>query len=228
MDPENGNKFQELIRRLAHETPDDVMGFLMKVRCLSAHANGDRGAIEVDHVKLFRNLPELRFEGRIHEQILMAIRRAGGSVAWTDIVIDHSGSDQSPEGLARELERDLRILNLVYKERPDHPFTLFNLGMTHEQAGNYETAVGFLWQSIGRAGEHDSHLRKAYAILVSSYRQPGRAAAARVLWQGSGPVRRRHRVTFSTGSAASGVWAIARVSQISVQRRGGAESPVLR
>ena len=85
----------------------------------------------VDHVKLFRNLPELRFDGRMHEQILGAIRRLGGDVAWTDLYVVHSGSDQSPAAQARKLERDLRLLMLELAERPEHPFTLFNLGMTY-------------------------------------------------------------------------------------------------
>jgi GT2 family glycosyltransferase/tetratricopeptide (TPR) repeat protein/glycosyltransferase involved in cell wall biosynthesis len=175
MDEENARKVPEVVSGVI---PRDIMGFLMKVRCPSSGRNGDQGAIEVDQVKLFRNLPELRFEGRIHEQILMAIRRAGGTVAWTDIFVVHSGSDQSPEGRAKKIERDLRILDLEYKERPDHPFTLFNLGMTYAEAGEHDKAIGFLWQSIGRAGEEDSHLAKTYALLVSSYRQLARQAAA--------------------------------------------------
>ena len=55
----------------------------------------------VDHVKLFRNRPDLRFDGRIHEQILPAIRGAGGEVAWTDLYVVHSGSDQTPEARRR-------------------------------------------------------------------------------------------------------------------------------
>ena len=65
----------------------------------------------VDHVKLFRNRPDLRFDRRIHEQILPAIRAAGGEVAWTDLYVVHSGSDQSPAGQEKKLERDLRILH---------------------------------------------------------------------------------------------------------------------
>ena len=56
----------------------------------------------VDHVKLFRNLPELRFDGRMHEQILGAIRRVGGEVLLTDLYVVHSGSDQSPAAQAAE------------------------------------------------------------------------------------------------------------------------------
>jgi len=41
-----------------------------------------------------------------------------------------------------------------------------------------EQAIGFLWQSIGRAGDDESHLRKTFALLVSSYRQLDRHVTA--------------------------------------------------
>src|SRR5438309_1300150 len=75
----------------------------------------------VDHAKLFRNRPDLRFEHRIHEQIIPAIRRAGGEVAWTDLFVTHAGYDHSPEGQAHKLERDLRILHRELEEQPNHP-----------------------------------------------------------------------------------------------------------
>ncbi len=108
----------------------------------------------------------------------MAIRRAGGTAAWTDIFVVHANADTSSEGRARKLERDLRILELDHGERPDHPFVLFNLGITLAEAGRHEEALGFLWQSIGRSGDDDSHLRKCYALLASSYRHLGRHVAA--------------------------------------------------
>ncbi len=175
IDADNARKIPELVSR---EIPPTVLGFLMKVRCPSVGENGDGGFVEVDQVKLFRNLPHLRFELRIHEQILMSIRRAGGTTAWTDIFVVHANADTSPEGRAKKLERDLRILQLDHQEHPDHPFVLFNMGMTYAEAGRHEEAIGFLWQSIGRSGDDDSHLRKAFAFLVSNYRHVGRHLTA--------------------------------------------------
>jgi tetratricopeptide (TPR) repeat protein len=108
----------------------------------------------------------MQFEGRIHEQILAAIRRANGEVAWTDLYVVHSGSDQTPEGKERKLQRDLHLLHLEYKEQPAHPFTLFNLGMTYADCERFEEAADYLRRSIRHSGEGDSHLRKAYALLV--------------------------------------------------------------
>ena len=99
-----GRKLRELVEC---EHSGAILGYVMQVHCPGSQA-GDLTV--VDHVKLFRNRPDLRFEFRIHEQILPAIRRANGEVGWTDIYVVHSGSDQSPAGQQRKLERDFRIL----------------------------------------------------------------------------------------------------------------------
>ena len=120
-----------------HGVDPSVLGYVMQVHCPGGGENGDpeTDVTVVDHVKLFRNRPDLRFEGRIHEQILPAIRRAGGKVAWTDLYVVHSGSDPSPEAQERKRRRDLHLLHLELRERPEHPFTLFNLGMTYADGG---------------------------------------------------------------------------------------------
>ena len=125
----------------------------------------------VDHVKLFRNFPELRFEHRIHEQIIPAIRRRGGEVAWTDLYVVHSGSDHSVEGRKRKLERDYRLLELDNKERPNHPFVLFNLGMTYADDQKYPEAIKYLKQCLDVSHPSESQVRKAYALLVNALSQ---------------------------------------------------------
>jgi tetratricopeptide (TPR) repeat protein len=126
----------------------------------------DSDVTVVDHVKLFRHRPDLRFDGRIHEQILPAIRAAGGEVAWTDLYVVHSGSDHSREAQDKKRDRDLRILKLELAERPQHPFTLFNLGMTYLDGSQFAERADYLRRSIAASSPDESHLRKAYALLV--------------------------------------------------------------
>ena len=128
----------------------------------------------VDHVKLFRNRPELRFDGRIHEQILGAVRRLGGEVAWMICMWCTRGPIRVRRRRARKFERDLRILFLELAERPDHPFTLFNLGMTYTHAGRPGEGAEYLRRSIGRSTPGESHLRKAYALLIAAEMKQGR------------------------------------------------------
>ncbi len=155
------------VRDLADRDPDPrVLGYVVRVHCPGPGQRGHDDMTVVDHVKLFRNRPDLRFEGRIHEQILPAIRRAGGEVAWTDAFVLHSGYDHTPEGQERKKERDLRILHRELAERPDHPFTLFNLGMTYADVGEHPTAIDFLRRCLRHSEPGESHRRKAYALIA--------------------------------------------------------------
>ena len=180
------------LRDLAHGShPEHVLGYVVRVHCPGPGPTGADDVTVVDHVKLFRNRPDLRFEHRIHEQILPAVRRAGGEVAWTDLFVVHSGYDHSPAGQAHKKDRDLRLLHLDLAERPGHPFTLFNLGMTYADVGEPHRAAGYLEESLRNSAEGESHRRKVYALLAHcrsrSGNLPARWRSARPGW----PVSRR-------------------------------------
>jgi tetratricopeptide (TPR) repeat protein len=167
IDPINGRRLRQLVEG---EVDPTVLGFVMQVHCPGPDGGGQGDVTVVDHVKLFRNGCDLHFEGRIHEQILPAIRRAGGTVAWTDIFIVHSGHDHTPAGQQKKRARDLRLLELELRERPDHPFTLFNFGMTYTDMERYEEAADYLSKCVHSSQPSESHLRKAYALLVYDYK----------------------------------------------------------
>ncbi len=177
IDETNGRKLRELANQTLERTPT---AYVMQVHCPGPEIDGCRSLTSVDHVKMFRNRPELKFEGRIHEQILAAIRRIGGEVVWTDLFLVHSGSDQSLEGRKRKHERDLRLLEMELADHPNHPFVLFNLGMTYGDMGEHARAIQYLVRSLEVASPDESQVRKAYALLVSSQTQLGDYQAA---WQ---------------------------------------------
>jgi GT2 family glycosyltransferase/tetratricopeptide (TPR) repeat protein len=168
---ECGRKLQQLV--LGPHDPN-CLGYVIQVHCPGPGRDGEPDVTIVDHVKLFRNRPDLGFEGQIHEQVLPSIRRANGNVAWTDIYVVHSGADHSPESFQRKLERDFRILNRELADNPRHPFVLFNLGMTYADAKRYGEAIQYLQRCLDASQPDESHLRKAYALLVSSLSQAER------------------------------------------------------
>jgi glycosyltransferase involved in cell wall biosynthesis/Flp pilus assembly protein TadD len=153
----------------------DNVAFVMQCLCLPDPATGV--ATAVDHVRLFRNLPELRWSYRVHEQILPAVRRCRGEVRRTDVVIQHTGY-QDPAMRARKLERDLHLLQLENAERPDDPFTLFNLGMVYQEMGKLGDAVPLFRRSLERSQPADSIVHKLYALLGQCLRQQGQKAEA--------------------------------------------------
>lgn len=168
---ECGRKLRELVNGPHSE---QVFGYVMQVHCPGPESKGGRDVTVVDHVKLFRNRPDLRFEHRIHEQILPAIRRAGGEVQFTEIYVVHSGADHTPEGRVRKLERDFKLLDLDLAEHPDHPFVLFNLGMTYADAQQLTQAAHWLSRCLEVSRPEESHVRKAYALLLSVLQQQSR------------------------------------------------------
>lgn len=153
------------LRQLAAPPSESApTAYVMQVHCPGPAGTADMTV--VDHVKLFRNDPRLRFEGRIHEQILPAIRRIGGEIRWTDVFVSHSGSEHTPEARQRKQQRDLRLLELECADHPKHPFVLFNLGMTYADMDEAEKAIDCLQQSIAVSRPEESHVRKAYALLA--------------------------------------------------------------
>ena len=60
------------------------------------------------------------------------------------------------------------FLRLELEDKPDHPFALFNLGMTYADMGEHRQAVDALRRSVEVSPPAESHVRKLYALLVSS------------------------------------------------------------
>ena len=75
-------------------------------------------------------------------------------------------------GQTRILEKDLA-------DRPDHPFVLFNIGMTHHHLRNFDKAIWALERCLQLSKPHESIIRKVYAMLASCHLEQGNLAKAR-------------------------------------------------
>jgi glycosyltransferase involved in cell wall biosynthesis/tetratricopeptide (TPR) repeat protein/predicted O-methyltransferase YrrM len=173
LDEDNRAKLRALFAQLGVENA----AYSMKCLCLPDKATGT--VTVVDHVRLFRNHPAIRWDYRVHEQILPAVRKVGGAVRWADVTIQHAGY-QDPALRGRKLQRDLRLLELDHADRPDDPFTLFNLGSVYQELGRYAEGLPLLRRSLELSHPNDSIVRKLYALIVQCHRnlgQPGEALA---------------------------------------------------
>ena len=161
--PECGRQLRELIR----QHPQRDAAYQVQVRI--PPGPGEYSASVVDHVKLFPNRPDARFEHRIHEQVLPSLRRAGIDIRFSDLYVTHQNYDRSPEGQAQKRRRDFHLLELDLADRPEHPFVLFNLGMTYLYATReFEVATQYLRRSLQASHWRDSIVRKAYALLTTA------------------------------------------------------------
>lgn len=166
-----------MLRPICASADDETMGFRVRVRI--PPGGGEYGETVVDHIKLFRNGLGLRFEGRIHEQILPAIDLLGGRVELSGACVIHSGYDRSAEGQARKRERDFKLLRMDMEDDPQDPFHHFNLGMTYFHLGRFAEAVGPLERSLELSAPHASTVRKVYSMLARSYRELGSMTMAK-------------------------------------------------
>jgi tetratricopeptide (TPR) repeat protein len=100
----------------------------------------------------------------------MAVRRLGHELRHTDIQIHQTGY-VDPALRQRKRERDLRLLLFEYPEWGDHPFTLFNFGMTYLDANCPRVALPFLERSLAGSHPGNSIVRKLYFMMVQCHRQ---------------------------------------------------------
>jgi hypothetical protein len=138
-------------------SPDD--GFLVRVRNLQP-----AGALvthdEQPTVRLFRRRVDLRFRGRIHEQIAPAIRDAGGTIGTSPLVIVHHGYVADVvQGDRSRRARNLALLEQELEAHPDDPYLYFQLGITLK-ADEPELAQAALTHALALGGEAaPPHLR---------------------------------------------------------------------
>ena len=123
-------------------------------------------------VRLFRRAPELRYEGRIHEQISPAIARVGGTIAASTVQIVHHGyARTTAQGGVDRAKRNLALLAEALRATPDDAYLLYQLGATEKAAG--DAAAG---EHLARALAHgglstetaaDAHMKLAQLALAA-------------------------------------------------------------
>ena len=102
---------------------------------------GDGTAVTHNALRLFRNRPEYRFEGRLHEQI--AHRLPAGlpeRLEQTGIRVDHYGYLGTVRDAKEKSRRNIELLRRQIAESGETPFGCFNLGSELAAAGEAEGA----------------------------------------------------------------------------------------
>jgi glycosyltransferase involved in cell wall biosynthesis len=171
LDEHNRQRFKQWRSQLT----DGTRAFVMKCLCLPDKVTG--ASTIVDHIRAFPNNPNVRWKYRIHEQILPAVRKLGGEVLWTDVVIHHVGY-QDPDVRTKKRQRDFRLLQIENNEHPDDPFTLFNLGQLHQEVGEIDKAFYCFRRSLSLSNPQDSIVRKLYSLLTQLLRTKGQLTEA--------------------------------------------------
>lgn len=128
---------------------------------------GQQGVTVNPVLRLFRNAPSHRFEGRIHEQIAAAICRGNPEAAFhvTDMVIHHYGYQTAIVERKDKVNRNVRLLQQAVEEEPDQPFHHYNLGVEYLRVGEAERAL----ETFGVARMGIDPAVTSYAHLLFKY-----------------------------------------------------------
>jgi glycosyltransferase involved in cell wall biosynthesis len=161
VDDANVQRLQQLFAGLAPASQAFI------TNCLNVPRHTSDGTTVISHARLFQRHPEIRWRGRVHEQILPAIQRCGHELVWTDISIWHHGY-RDPVAQQRKANRDLRLLRMEYALSPKDPCVLYNLGFSHLRLGQYEAAFPFLQRSWELAARREDWVRKLCAGLIET------------------------------------------------------------
>ncbi|WP_160044098.1 glycosyltransferase family 2 protein [Paenibacillus sp. USDA918EY] len=106
------------------------------------------GSVITWATRLFPNLPEFRYQGRIHEQLLAG----GGTIpTWdTPIKLKHYGylSDQIQS--KQKIERNLKLLMSELESNPIDPYINFQVARTYEQNRQWELASYYYHNAVER------------------------------------------------------------------------------
>ncbi len=144
---------------------------------------GDGAAVANSALRVFRNRPHYRFEGRLHEQIAQHLPfYAIGRLEQSSVRVDHYGYLGAVRDAKEKSRRNLALLKAQQAESAPSAFLHFNLGTEYAAIGDYASAlVEFArsWNLVLERGEEDNDYVPALVQrLVTALRACGRAQDA--------------------------------------------------
>ena len=132
--------------RAACAVGPDVVGYCIKIVC---PREGDGGLTRLNWFpRLFRNVPGIRFEGVIHEQIIGSLD-GRGRVERADIEAIHEGYTLDAERMRAKGERNLTLLQRQLGDDPGYAPGWFQLAETYVLLGRPRDAVDAYRRSLG-------------------------------------------------------------------------------
>jgi len=114
--------------------------------------------------RIIPNREGIRFEGRVHEQILPSLEMHGIQVESSDIVIRHTGYHDKDARLAKG-RRNLQILLDEYREGKDTATQCFFIAMASIAVGDHEQCLEYLQKAREKRTNEDWY-QFSYAIAT--------------------------------------------------------------
>ena len=169
IDEVNRSRLQAVLAGLREEE----VAYLMWTRLLWSSGR----STTVDHVRLFRKRPQVRWKYRVHEQLLWGEDWLAIQARPSEVVFEHLGYQDAGQ-MRRKEERNLRLLELDLPDHPEDSFLLFNLGWTNLRLGRRAEALPALQRCLQQVQPNLSYVRKLHLLLMQTLEELGRPQEA--------------------------------------------------
>ncbi|MFN3873181.1 MAG: glycosyltransferase [Ignavibacterium sp.] len=93
----------------------------------------------IRYIRFFRNSPEAKFTGKVHEQITPSLEKLNYKFIHSDLLIHHIGYDISKEGKKQKAIRNLKLLLEDYNIS-ENDYVLFQIGQSYFVLENFSDA----------------------------------------------------------------------------------------
>ncbi len=122
-----------IIKELKNESPEKVFGFIVRNQ-----KPGNTGT-EFIQARMFPNRPDIYFERRIHEQMMLSALRLGLGLVETKAVIEHHGY-ADPGDVQIKAKRNIPLLLSEYEETGPDPVMAIEIADSYSIIGEKASA----------------------------------------------------------------------------------------
>ncbi|HHV53909.1 MAG TPA: glycosyltransferase [Firmicutes bacterium] len=166
LQPGQADKLRQLVAN------PDADGYLVLI---VNFPDSEESRVTTHRLSLFRNRPDYRYEGTIHEQIAPAILKAGGRILACDLKLDHYGYDPRVRILKGKEARNVSMVLKELRKDPGNAFMRYNLAQEYHASGRLEEAVAQFRRCLWLApADKVPYGPKAVYRLVNSLARLGR------------------------------------------------------
>lgn len=140
--------------------------YIFNTICYIGERAGNEKILNVN-IRLFRNIPELKYQGRIHESIISG--RPDIKLAAAGISIYHYGYLNGNVMEHDKRNRNMRILEQQLEEQPDSPYFLFCMGNEYFALSQLEKSLEYFISSFEKCNRKDIYVPKLLIRIIMAY-----------------------------------------------------------
>lgn len=128
---------------------------------------GNGGWYTSKTLKIFRNTPEIFYEGAIVDSVANSIKQSKGQIVDLPVVLNHFGHGRSVQHRDSKAEIYLNLMLKEIRENPSNAKLIGYAGMINRTLGRFEKALELTSKAIG-IDPHSPHTHYAKAQVLRS------------------------------------------------------------